>query len=75
MAEYYVGEVKGGVVVFDAGTPPPPEGTKVHVEPIGMDEAVRDLSRRLLSVAGLAVGLPSDLAEQHDHYIHGTPKR
>jgi hypothetical protein len=20
-------------------------------------------------------GLPDDLAEQHDHYIHGTPKR
>lgn len=24
---------------------------------------------------GKAVGLPSDLAENHDHYLHGTAKR
>ena len=23
----------------------------------------------------MPTNLPSDLAEQHDHYIHGTPKR
>ena len=28
-----------------------------------------ELSRRMPK------GLPKDLAEQHDHYIHGTPKR
>ena len=26
-------------------------------------------------VAGTAKGLPSDLAENHDHYLYGTPKR
>jgi hypothetical protein len=26
-------------------------------------------------VAGKAVGLPEDLAENHDHYLHGLPKR
>jgi hypothetical protein len=75
MAETYTGEVKNGVVVFDEGTPPLPEGTKVHVQPLGVEEAVADLSRRLLSVAGKAKGLPAGLAAQHDHYIHGTPKR
>ena len=94
MAETYTGEVRNGVVVFDAGEAPPlPEGTKVQVEPIGeggppladgrerpaepvdMEAAIRDLSRRLLSLAGICEGLPSDFAEQHDHYIHGTPKR
>jgi hypothetical protein len=75
MAETYPGEVRNGVVVFDEGTTPPPEGTKVQVAPVDMVEAVRDLSRRLLSIAGTAEGLPSDFAEQHDHYIHGTPKR
>jgi hypothetical protein len=40
-----------------------------------MDDSVEDLSRRLRSIAGKAKGLPADLAEQHDHYIHGTPKR
>ncbi len=29
----------------------------------------------LLSLAGTAKGLPRDLARNHDHYIHGTPKR
>ena len=23
---------------------------------------------------GIAEGLPPDLAEEHDHYIHGTPR-
>ena len=26
-------------------------------------------------VAGTAQGLPPDLAENHDHYLYGTPKR
>ena len=51
------------------------EGTrvKVSVEPTADDcRSLRDL---LLKHAGTAKGLPSDLAEQHDHYLHGTPKR
>jgi hypothetical protein len=47
----------------------------MRVEPVDRESAVRDLSRRLLSVAGKATGLPSDFAEQHDHYVHGVPKR
>lgn len=29
----------------------------------------------LLEFAGIADDLPSDLARNHDHYIHGHPKR
>jgi len=29
----------------------------------------------LLRFAGKATGLPPDLAENHDHYLHGLPKR
>ena len=29
----------------------------------------------LLTVAGTAEGLPADLAHNHDHYLHGTPRR
>jgi hypothetical protein len=29
----------------------------------------------LLELAGIADDLPSDMARNHDHYIHGTPKR
>lgn len=75
MPETYMGEFRDGVVVFE-GTPPPlPQGTKVRIEPVEAErdlEALRDL---LLSVAGKAEGLPPDMAEQHDHYVHGTPKR
>lgn len=78
MAETYMGEVRGGVVVFDSGTPPPPEGTKVHIEPIKTAADAPEgpsLYDRLKPIIGSVQGLPPDLAAQHDHYIHGTPKR
>ncbi len=37
--------------------------------------AASPLGEALMQLAGTAVGLPQDMAEQHDHYIHGTPKR
>jgi hypothetical protein len=41
----------------------------------GLPPDLSSLSKALLSVAGTAKGLPPDLAENHDHYLHGTPKR
>lgn len=29
----------------------------------------------LLEIAGTAEGLPSDFAHNHDHYLHGAPRR
>ena len=75
MAETYTGQVQNGVVVFDEGTPRLPEGTKVQVEAADLKEAVADLSRILLEFAGKTQGLPSDMAEQHDHYLHGLPRK
>ncbi len=31
--------------------------------------------KALLEVAGTARNLPEDLAHNHDHYLHGAPKR
>lgn len=31
--------------------------------------------RNLAKLAGTVEGLPSDFALNHDHYLHGTPKR
>ena len=31
--------------------------------------------RRLKQFAGAARGLPSDIARNHDHYLHGRPKK
>ncbi len=68
------GPVQNGVVVFERGLQPP-EGTRVRVETVGeTDEATPTLAERLSAVIGVARGLPTDLAEHHDHYVHGTPK-
>jgi hypothetical protein len=75
MAEIHVGEVRGGVVVFESEAAPFPEGTKVKIEPVDLESALAGLSTALLDVAGKASGLPPDLAQNHDHYLHGTTKR
>ena len=75
MAQTYTGQVQNGVIVLDEGTPPLPEGMKVRVEPADMKAALRDLSAELRRLAGRAEGLPEDMAENLDHYLHGHPKR
>ena len=75
----YNGQVRGGVVVFENGTPP--EGATVRVEVVEQNAGTATGGQRgglwskLLEVAGTVDGLPPDMAAQHDHYIHGTPKR
>jgi predicted DNA-binding antitoxin AbrB/MazE fold protein len=46
----------------------------VH-EPAHQAASPSPLGEALLRHAGKAVGLPEDMAAQHDHYLHGTPKR
>jgi hypothetical protein len=75
VAETYTGQVLNGVIVLDEGMPALPEGTRVRVEPVDLKAAVQELSQILLEFAGSGKELPPDLAEQHDHYLHGTPKR
>ncbi len=70
----YTGTVENGVVKL----PPEahrPDGAAVRVELIPPRTARNNLTQRLRELAAKMEGLPSDLAEQHDHYIHGTPKR
>ncbi len=66
----YKGQIRNGVVVFE-GEPPLADGVRVTVEP---EENNRTLAERLKPVIGTAEGLPTDLAENHDHYLHGRPK-
>lgn len=35
----------------------------------------RSWGEALLEVAGSVRGLPADFAQNHDHYLHGAPKR
>ena len=73
----YRGHVRNGLIVFDEPVSIP-DGTEVEVKLVqaGPDEAQDDsVSRMLLKHAGVAKGLPPDLAENHDHYLHGVPKK
>jgi hypothetical protein len=35
----------------------------------------RTIGKVLLEFAGTAEGLPRDMARNHDHYLHGTPRQ
>jgi hypothetical protein len=69
--------VHNGQVVLNIGDALP-EGTAVRVTLVPANEptaAASPLGERLLKLAGIANDLPPDMAAQHDHYIHGQPKR
>ena len=71
----YRGRVKNGVIVLDDSASLP-DGTEVQIEPVnGEDERGPTLAERLKDVIGIAEGLPPDMARNHDHYIHGTPRK
>ena len=76
----YSGHVRNGVVVLDDRVKLP-EGAEVtvNVRTSGDDDAVEEVTstlyERLEPVIGAAEGLPADLAENHDHYLHGRPRK
>jgi len=69
----YKGKIKDGVVVL-----PPDvklaEGEDVEVTPLAQPLA-EDFTDGLIRISKQVSGLPRDLAEQHDHYLYGAPKR
>jgi hypothetical protein len=70
----YRGRVKDGGVVLDAPLTLP-DGTEVNIAPVDQESAPPTWAEVFRDVIGKAEGLPDDMAENHDHYIHGTPKR
>jgi hypothetical protein len=75
----YRGQVKGGVVVFEAAAPP--EGADVRVEVEGRAQPAATVQHgpsiwdKLKELSGAVDDLPADFARNHDHYIHGTRKK
>jgi hypothetical protein len=71
------GTVVNGAIVLDEPLDVP-DGTRVEISindaPPSEGEGKPTLAF-LLKYAGCMTDLPPDFAEQHDHYIHGTPKR
>jgi hypothetical protein len=76
----YDGHVEKGLVVVDAGvTLPDGMRVKVEIPPVRgenlPEESVPTLYEQLAPLVGAAKGLPPDLARNHDHYLHGQPKK
>jgi len=70
----YRGVVRNGVIVLE-GAPTLPDGTTVEVNTHETTSTDTFLGQRLQKLAGLAQGLPEDMAENHDHYLHGRSKK
>ncbi len=74
----YRGHVEKGAVVLDDSAVLP-DGLEVKIEIVvgpeqerHLDENGLTLGQKLLKHAGKAVGLPPDLAVNHDHYTHSS---
>jgi hypothetical protein len=55
-----------------------PDGTRLELtlpEVGSATAAYPTLAESLRDFIGAAQGLPEDFAAEHDHYLHGTPKR
>jgi hypothetical protein len=74
------GHVKNGAVVLDAPMELP-DGAVVEVRAVPTTETPPEggkgpsLLEQFGDLVGAAEGLPPDLAENHDHYLYGVPKR
>ena len=65
------GKIVNGAVVFDNGASFP-EGCRVRVLELIHE---RTLGEELLQFSGILKGMPPDFSLNHDHYIHGVPKK
>jgi len=77
----YRGRVKNGVIVLESDVRLR-EGMDVRVEPVeegertaAGSEETNQLREGLLSFSGVVKEGPFDLARNHDHYLHGTPRQ
>ncbi|MFL5244517.1 MAG: hypothetical protein ACJ8FY_20650 [Gemmataceae bacterium] len=67
----FEGHIENGVVVFNEPISLP-NGTPVRVE---VTLPGKTLAERFKNVIGAGVDLPEDMAKNHDHYLHGTPRQ
>ncbi len=83
----YRGRVQNGVVVPEPGAELP-EGAEVRIDVADKEQlnssaspandetaAKTTMYERYKSIIGAIKDLPPDFAANHDHYIHGQPKR
>lgn len=74
-------KIHNGIIELPADAPPLPEGAEVQIllpeGPASASTATAgdDFDRWIEKYAGAVDGLPEDFAAEHDHYIHGVPRR
>lgn len=69
-----------GTVAENGSVTLPPEanlpvGMQVRVIPVASHQDTRPVGQKLLELAGVIKDWPPDFAANHDHYLHGAPKR
>ena len=69
----WMGTIRDGKVILDDGAQLP-EGTRVEITVVEQEVKEPTLAF-MLKLAGTVNDMPPDMAAEHDHYIHGTPKR
>lgn len=54
-----------------------PDGTRVIIEPVRVagESGKSALAQGFMKFAGIADDLPTDLARNLDHYLHGHPEK
>ncbi|MCF6287232.1 MAG: hypothetical protein L3K26_18930 [Candidatus Hydrogenedentes bacterium] len=74
----YKGYIQNGMIVLDEPTDLP-DGVQVRIDICDSEvlakEKIPTLAEALAPFIGKAVGMPEDAAENHDHYLYGTPKK
>ncbi|MDZ4859542.1 MAG: hypothetical protein SGI88_11225 [Candidatus Hydrogenedentes bacterium] len=72
----YYGVVRNGFIEILGGCPWP-DGTEVVVKVLTDDAIAQNptWAEVFKEVTGKAEGLPVDYSENHDHYLHGHPKK
>ncbi len=76
----YRGIVSNGMIMLPQGAELP-SGTEVLISPVGSQAPAqgssiwKKLEQAAASAASLPSTLPDDLAERHDHYLHGQAKQ
>lgn len=68
--------MSNGVVLF-GGDAKPPDGTAVTIEATEIPTRTEGTRQGLLRFAGIIKGddLPTDGSFNHDHYLHGAPRK
>ena len=74
----FTATIKNGVIKLPAGIDLP-DGTEVTIEPneptATVAESRQSFAERYAEFIGCVHSGVGDLADNHDHYLHGAPKR